>query len=128
MDRSTSAVKSTWPGVSIRLTVCARRSGPGAGGGGGVDRDAAALLLGVEVHDGGALVDLAHLVDLAGVARMRSETVVLPASMWAAMPMLRILDRSRDINSFRFRPCVVSPNDASSDGSTSVESNSVLVV
>src|SRR5690242_20098718 len=33
---------------------------------------------------------------------MRSETVVLPASMWAAMPMLRILDRSRDINSFPF--------------------------
>src|SRR6185312_13305924 len=26
---------------------------------------------------------------------MRSETVVLPASMWAAMPMLRILLRSR---------------------------------
>src|SRR5204863_768660 len=40
---------------------------PGAGGGGGVDRDAALLLLGVEVHDGGAFVDLAHLVDLAGV-------------------------------------------------------------
>src|ERR1051325_2663158 len=35
---------------------------------------------------------------------MRSETVVLPASMWAAMPMFRIFDRSRDINLVPFRP------------------------
>ena len=40
---------------------------PGTGGGGGVDGDAALLLFLVEVHDGGAFVDFAHLVDLAGV-------------------------------------------------------------
>src|SRR6185312_2499688 len=40
---------------------------PRAGGGGGVDRDAALLLFLVEVHDRGAFVHLAHLVDLPGV-------------------------------------------------------------
>ena len=40
---------------------------PRTGGGGGVDGDAALLLLGVEVHGGGAFVHLAHLVDLPGV-------------------------------------------------------------
>jgi hypothetical protein len=40
---------------------------PGAGGGGGVDRDAALLLLGSKSMVGGAFVHLAHLVDLAGV-------------------------------------------------------------
>jgi hypothetical protein len=40
---------------------------PQAGGGGRGDRDAAFLLLGHPVHDGGALVDLAHLVGLARV-------------------------------------------------------------
>ena len=40
---------------------------PLAVGGGRVDRDPALLLLGVEVHDGRAVVDLADLVDAAGV-------------------------------------------------------------
>jgi len=40
---------------------------PGEGGGGGVDGDAALLLFGVVVHDGGAVVDLAHFVGFAGV-------------------------------------------------------------
>ena len=40
---------------------------PVEGDGGGVDRDAALLLLDVEVGDGGAVVDVAHLVDRAAV-------------------------------------------------------------
>ena len=40
---------------------------PVGGGRGGRDRDAALLLLLHPVHDGGALVDLAHLVGAAGV-------------------------------------------------------------
>ena len=40
---------------------------PLAGGGGGGDRDPALLLLLHPVHDGSALVDLAHLVGAAGV-------------------------------------------------------------
>ena len=63
-DRSTSTVKSTWPGVSMMLihvsrhlqVVAARRDG-----------DAALLLLDHPVHDRGALVDLADLVGAAGV-------------------------------------------------------------
>ena len=64
--RSTSAVKSTWPGVSIRLIVHVL---PGERDAGRVDRDAALLLLGVEVGDGGALVDLAHAVAEAAVVQ-----------------------------------------------------------
>ncbi len=67
-ERSTSAVKSTWPGVSIRLIVYRLAVAvPRTGGGGGVDRDAALLLFLVKVHDGGAFMYLAHLVDLPGV-------------------------------------------------------------
>src|SRR5690606_17139033 len=40
---------------------------PLAEGGGGVDRDAALLFFLVEVHDGGAFVDLADLMDATGV-------------------------------------------------------------
>ena len=58
-DRSTSMVKSTWPGVSMRLIVW---SSPLAGGGGRGDGDAPLLLLGQVVHDGRAVVDLADLV------------------------------------------------------------------
>ena len=63
-ERSTSTVKSTWPGVSMMLI---RWSVPLAGGRGGGDRDAALLLLLHPVHDGGALVDLADLVGAPGV-------------------------------------------------------------
>ena len=63
-DRSTSTVKSTWPGVSMMLI---ERVAPVAGGGGRGDGDAALLLLDHPVHGGGALVDLADLVVLAGV-------------------------------------------------------------
>ena len=42
---------------------------PASGGGGRGDRDAAFLLLGHPVHDGRALVDLAHLVRLACVVQ-----------------------------------------------------------
>ena len=62
--RSTSAVKSTWPGVSIRLIVTSFQGNVTQAD---VDGDAALLLLGVEVGDGGALVDLAHAVRGAAV-------------------------------------------------------------
>jgi len=39
-------------------------------------------------------VHLAHLVVLPGVVEDPPVTVVLPASMWAAMPMLRRFERS----------------------------------
>jgi hypothetical protein len=65
--RSTSMVKSTWPGVSMMLMrwlvpLNGPEAGPVAVGRGGGDGDAALLLLDHEVHRGGALVDLAHLV------------------------------------------------------------------
>ena len=63
-ERSTSTVKSTWPGVSMMLMGW---SLPQAGGGGRRDGDAALLLLDHPVHGGGALVDLTDLVVLAGV-------------------------------------------------------------
>ena len=63
-ERSTSTVKSTWPGVSMMLI---RWSRPRSGRRGGRDRDAALLLLLHPVHRRGALVDLA---DLVGAARV----------------------------------------------------------
>ena len=63
-ERSTSTVKSTWPG---RVNDVDLVLAPEAGGGGGGDGDAALLLLGHPVHRGGALVHLAHPVELAGV-------------------------------------------------------------
>ena len=59
-ERSTSIVKSTWPGVSIRWISCLL---PLEGGGGGGDGDAALALLRHPVHLGLAVVDLADLVD-----------------------------------------------------------------
>ena len=58
-ERSTSIVKSTWPGVSMMLI---RWSFQVAGGRGRGDRDAALLLLLHPVHRRGALVHLADLV------------------------------------------------------------------
>ena len=79
-ERSTSAVKSTWPGVSMMLMRClmpfeslvdalflALR--PEAGRGGGGDGDAALAFLLHPVGHGGAFVHLAHLVDRAGVEK-----------------------------------------------------------
>ena len=61
--RSTSAMKSGWPGVSIRLTrdVVDRERHDG-----GLDRDAALPLERQGVGLGGAVVDAADLVDDAG--------------------------------------------------------------
>jgi hypothetical protein len=59
-DRSTSIVNQV-DGVRLAEAL------PGAGGGGGLDRDAALLLLLEEVHDRGPLVHLADLVAAAGV-------------------------------------------------------------
>ena len=63
-DRSTSTVKSTWPGVSMMLIQWPFHWHVVAADG---DRDAALALLDHPVHLGGALVDLADLVGLAGV-------------------------------------------------------------
>ena len=57
-------VKSTWPG---RVDDVDAVVVPDTGGGSGGDRDATLLLLGHVVHGGGAVVDLADLVALAGV-------------------------------------------------------------
>ena len=62
--RSTSMVKSTWPGVSMMLM---RWLAPEAGRRGGRDGDAALLLLLHPVHGRGPFVDLAHLVGDARV-------------------------------------------------------------
>ena len=63
-DRSTSTVKSTWPGVSMMLIQWSFHMHVVAADG---DGDAALPLLDHPVHLGGALVDLADLVGLAGV-------------------------------------------------------------
>ena len=65
-ERSTSIVKSTWPGVSMMLMRVTSPS-PEAGRRGRRDGDAALLLLLHPVHGRGAVVDLADLVRLAGV-------------------------------------------------------------
>jgi hypothetical protein len=66
-------VKSTWPGrvddVDAVLGAFALGSLPEAGGGGAGDRDPALLLLLHPVHGGGALMDLADLVGLAGIIK-----------------------------------------------------------
>jgi len=69
---------------------------PKTGGGGGGDGDAALLLLFHPVHLSRAVVNFADLVFLAGVeedALGRPVVVVLPASMCAMIPMLRIRDK-----------------------------------
>ncbi len=68
-ERSTSMVKSTWPGVSMMLKrrILPSSALPERGRRSRRDRDAALLLLLHPVHGGGALMDLADLVRLAGV-------------------------------------------------------------
>jgi hypothetical protein len=63
---------------------------PEAGRCGGRDRNAALLLLDHPVHRRGAFVDLADLVVDPRVIEDPLVVVVLPASMWAMMPMLRV--------------------------------------
>ena len=70
--------------VGIDLTF------PEGGRGSRGDRDAAFLLLLHPVHRGGAVMDFADLVGLAGVVKDTFRVVVvLPASMWAMIPKLR---------------------------------------
>ena len=57
-QRSTSTVKSTWPGGVDDVDAVAL---PEAGGGGGGDGDAALLLLRHPVHGGGAVMGLTDL-------------------------------------------------------------------
>ena len=61
--RSTSAMKSGWPGVSIRLTVTSSIANDDDRG---LDRDAALPLERERVGLGGAGIDAADLVDDAG--------------------------------------------------------------
>ena len=68
--RSTSIVKSTWPGVSMMLTWCPV---PLAVGGGGRDGDAALLLELHEVHGGADLVLAPHLVDPMDALRVEQD-------------------------------------------------------
>ena len=63
-ERSTSTVKSTWPGVSMMLM---RWSSPETGGRSGRDGDAALLLLLHPVHGRSAVMHLAHAVDHARI-------------------------------------------------------------
>ena len=63
-ERSTSMVKSTWPGVSM-IWICVIL--PFTGGHRGGDGDAPFLFLGHPVHGRLAVVYLAHAVDLAGI-------------------------------------------------------------
>ena len=80
-ERSTSMVKSTWPGVSMMLNrVCGRCGLP--------EVVVAAELIVMPrfcssstVHGGGAFMDFADLVANCRCSRERSEAVVLPASM-----------------------------------------------
>src|SRR3979411_27101 len=73
IDRSTSMVKSTWPGVSMMLMRCSgkvpsmpfQKQGVGAAG---VGRPRPALLP-HPVHDRRAVVHLAHLVGHAGIEK-----------------------------------------------------------
>ena len=58
-ERSTSAVKSTWPGVSMRVM---RVSPHSTDDGGAVDGDALGLFERVEVGGGVAVIDVADLV------------------------------------------------------------------
>ena len=68
-DRSTSTVKSTWPGVSMMLIRYSVPWRPEAGRRGRRDRDAALLLLLHPVHGRGAVVHFTDLVGLAGVVQ-----------------------------------------------------------
>ena len=88
--RSTSAMKSGWPGVSIRLTVTSpideRHDGR-------LDRDAALAFQREGVGLGAAVVDAADLVDDAGCVEQPLGQVVLPASTCARIPKVQ---RSHD--------------------------------
>ena len=79
-------VKSTWPGVSMMLMRWSRQKQVVAADVMVMPRSCSCS---IQSMVGGAFMDLADLVGPAGVKRMRSVVVVLPASMCAMMPMLR---------------------------------------
>ena len=63
-------------------------------GGGRCDRDATFPFLRHVVHYGFAIMNLTDLVGHASVVKDRSVQVVFPASIWATIPILRILSKS----------------------------------
>ena len=94
MERSTSIVKSTCPGVSMMFTRCGSYMDlaipdQNAGSCSGSDGDTTFLLLLHPVHRRSAVVHFANLVIDAGVEQDALVVVVFPASICAEMPMLR---------------------------------------
>ena len=72
-------VKSTWPGVSMMLTLCGSNCVcepvPHAVGRGGLDRDALLALEIHRVHLGADAVFAAHLVDLVDATRVEEDAL-----------------------------------------------------
>jgi hypothetical protein len=91
MQRSTSIVKSTWPGVSIRFSTQPRQGSVVA---------AAVMVMprsrssGIQSMTAVPSSTWPILCSTPETNRMRSLTVVLPASMWATTPRLRSRARS----------------------------------
>jgi hypothetical protein len=85
-ERSTSIVKSTWPGVSIRWISCLRHSNVVAAAVMVMPRSRSCSIQSIWVSPSWTSPTLWILPEWK---RNRSDTVVLPASMWATTPMLR---------------------------------------
>ena len=100
--RSTSTVKSTWPGGVDDVQTAAA---PVAGGGRGGDGYASLLLLLHPVHGRGALVRLAYLVVDAVVERECARSWwSCPASMWAIMPMFLVFSSEYSLGIKSYAP------------------------
>ena len=85
-ERSTSIVKSTWPGVSIRWISCFFHSNVVAAAVIVIPRSRSCSIQSISVSPSWTSPTLWIL---PAWNRNRSDTVVLPASMWATTPRLR---------------------------------------
>jgi hypothetical protein len=90
--RSTSAVKSTWPGVSMMLIEWLFHSAAVAADWIVIPRLRSSSRKSI-VASPSWTSPVSWILPVRN--RMRSVTVVLPASMWAMMPMLRCISRPR---------------------------------